>query len=230
MPIRPRYLLGDEDEGMEEVVVKHNPAHTPLKRSNIGCYDDTSATMTNTSFMPLSDGEGDNDPNGLGNHSATLCDPETAYYNHFDTLDTVRTESKLSLSDAYSPDKLDEERKLLSSEGGETEYNRKSIKRSLTRYQYTIVATKDFKVKKTLIEEYELYKSKFDADNEEDAMRAKLYHDNAINNGYSNSPGKRIEYFQKAIAYTNNLTLKSEIKHEYKRYCYSLKNAKQEAI
>ena len=210
------FLIGDDDEtyGMNdesESSVTQNGAYRPKTRVGISCYDESSIAVLQSSIMscaPFSDDEGE----------ATMEDPDISYYKHFDTSDSNKSDQ------TFHPSILEMDRKVLSS----GDANCIAIRRSLTRYQSNIRAVKDLDQKKQLVDEYEKFKSKYDIDNEDDAIKASHYLDNARNNGFDHPNEKRLVFYQKAIAYTNDLQEKNDLKLEYRRFCFSIKSKPKE--
>lgn len=209
--------VNDDDDTDEQTSVNTNFTYKEQKKVGIICHDDTIVSST---LVGLSTQSPRNNEDELG-LSETMVDPDLAYYRHFDTVLHRRANcSPLAITS------LEEDRQvLLSSNGDITDRDEeKRIKRSLTRYQYNICATTDVEQKKTLVQEYEQYKSKFDVDNTEDAEQAQLYLENARNKGANvNRDDQRIVFYQKAIAFTNNMEAKNELKVEYRRFCFGLK-------
>ena len=215
----PHFLIGDIDEA-ESVIVHHSGIHRPLTRTGLTCYDGDTIQSTITSYMPLSDDDDD-----TLNQSDALEDPDLSYYRHFDTMEyrLISSNSTITTSDSiYSLNVLEEERKVLQN-ATHHDKDDKSIRRCLTRYQSCIGTVKDVDKKKQLVDEYELFKSRYDADNEEEAAKAEHYRENARNNGYNHSNENRIVFYQRAIAFTNDLEQKNELKLEYRRFCFSIK-------
>lgn len=222
------FLIGDIDETDLDVAVHHNNMHRPLTKSGLTCCDGNSVQSTIMSYMPLSSDDEDSfyGEHGTPNQSDAIEDPDLAYYRHFDTLEhrlIGSSTSTITTSDSiYSLNVLEEERKVLQNA---TPHDRddKTIRRCLTRYQSCIGTVKNVEKKKQLVDEYELFKSQYDADNEEEAEKAEHYRENARNNGYNHSNENRIVFYQRAIAFTNDLEKKNELKLEYRRFCFSIK-------
>lgn len=223
------FLIGDLDE-TESVTVYHNSAHIPQTKSGITCYDGGTLQSTIMSYMPLSGGEEDDGSecgeHGTPDHSDALEDPDLAYYRHFDTVEhRLISSNSTTMSDttrSYPLNVIEDDRKILQN-ATPHDKDDKTIRRCLTRYQSYVGSIKDVEKKKQLVDEYELFKSQYDVNNEEEAEKAEHYRENARNNGYTHSNEKRVIFYQRAIAFTNDLEKKNELKREYRRFCFSIK-------
>lgn len=88
------------------------------------------------------------------------------------------------------------------------------------QYNTCICSTKDLEKKSDYIKRYELHKFEFDDDNEEDKEKAELYLSNARNTAVK--ARVRLEHYQIAIKFTNNVAAKQKLKEEYRRYAFSI--------
>lgn len=207
------YVNDDDTDEQSNVII--NTYYKEKKKVGISCYDDTIASSTLVGLSTQSPRNGEDE---LG-HSETVGDPDLSYYRQFDTI-LLRSVNSGSLAITS----LEDDRQVLLSSDIMDRNQEKRIKRSLTRYQHHISALTDIEQKKTLVEEYEQYKAKFDVDNTVEAEQAQLYLENARNKGGNiNSDDQRLVFYQKAIAFTNNMDAKNELKAEYRRFCYGLK-------
>lgn len=209
------YLSSDTEDSCSNSAINVNPAYQPQKRIGLSICNDEHIPYSNSGISTPTNEEAivtdvDNE---------TLNDPDLSYYRHFDTLDHCisSTTSNCHLST------LDSDRQTLLS--GDEEGIK--IRKCLRRYQYSIRSVNDLNVKKQLVEEYETFKSKYDADNHDDAEKAKYYLIDARNEENQNhSDKKRIEFYQKAIAFTNDPEQKKVIRNEYRDFCYNIQRKK----
>ncbi len=202
-----------------ETKVSSNEAYVPMGKKNTGIYDDTSSNNSRAIILSSSSPSVSLTPTIISddNHSETIGDPDLAYYRHFDTVEHHQSEPIFVGS-------LDEERSVLfscHSDDVNDRDKRPTIRRCLTRYQRSISATRDISEKKDLIDEYEIYKSKFDADNAEESEKAILHTISARDNSLNDT--QRLMSYHRAIAFTNDLEKRNELKVEYREFCLSLK-------
>lgn len=98
----------------------------------------------------------------------------------------------------------------------------REIARQFVIYETAIHLEADPQKRGSLITEYEEYKSALDMHNQDDRQKAHYYTEDARNEKLE--PAKRIEYYRKAVQYTNDATQKSLLRNEYTQFCESLKS------
>lgn len=96
----------------------------------------------------------------------------------------------------------------------------REIKTKLNQFDTCIRVTKDLEKKRSYIQRYEIHKYEHDEDNADDKEKADFYLSNARDEQRKNVD--RLEYYQIAIKFTNNVSAKQSIKDEYRRFAYSL--------
>lgn len=202
------YCLTDSTSE-EETTVHNNSVYIPAGRSNTGCYQDTSSSINSLITIDPVEEEIRSLPH----------DPDIAYYTQFDTVDPqlpVNWDGKYGTNGRS----LDNDLETLT-KGYEEGL---VLRKCLSRVQYHIATVKDVEKKRPLVTEYEFFKAKYDEDNVDDMEKASLYIDHARNTKpYQHTVSERHVYYQKAIAFTNNLDKKKELQAEYRRFHYSVK-------
>lgn len=140
-------------------------------------------------------------------------------YNTHRVMGTTNSRNIVRLRSDSSGISLEESRSILTprenkDEGFTTEpQSNADIRRSLKKYEFIINNEMDIDKKISLIKEYEGFKHIHDQSNEDDKTIAELYLQQARK---SDSPlDDRIDNYQIALIYTNNLDSKSLIKREY---------------
>jgi len=150
-------------------------------------------------------------------------DADEEYYKNFERLDNLSSSTSDLVRGFISIAQLEEmaaESERAFSDSGVGELTPREVVVNLNRLTSCIRLVDDMDKKRTFIERYEMHKSNFDRDNKDDREKAEFYLENArkISVAYSD----RIEYYQTAIRFTNNLVEKERIRMEYRQYCRSL--------
>lgn len=214
------YLIGDEEDDAE-LVTTTNALYKPMRRANTGFHGDT--TSSHVSYAQLSDSALDSPRIEIDD--TILSNPDDAYYLRFNTVEHLQTTSSPRGSETTLAS-LDDERRILTSPD-EKVPERATIRRCLTSYKYKIASTRDLETKRQLVDEYALFKSKYEPDDKEDADYAATHLEYARNlTANKLSDAARIEHYQKAIAFTNDLDAKNTLKQEYRRFCYRIKETR----
>lgn len=218
------YLIGNDDEDDTQFDTKPNSGYKHIKRSGTGLHDDT--VHSSVSYAQLSDSALDTSSPRVEIDDAILDNPDEAYYRRFNTVEHIQSKKSPRSAPTSDGTRLDDERSILIS-CDETTTERATIRRCLTRYQHTIASMQDLDKKRTLVDEYAVFKSKYDADDKEEAEYAELHIEYARNQ-MANKLGDadRIEHYQKAITFTNDLDAKNALKQEYRRFCYRIKETR----
>lgn len=153
---------------------------------------------------------------------------ENEYIQHFgrDSDDAMTTSMSVRPSRTAQSDQLIQETKeqleYAVTHREKTRITPREIARKFQLYQTAIHLEGDPEKRRQLIHDYEQFKSALDRDNLDDQRNAQFYTENARNE--KNEPAKRLEYYRKAVQYTNNVDAKSELRNEYYLYCTSLQN------
>ena len=152
-------------------------------------------------------------------------DPDEEYVKNYERLGWHNATSTPQGKGGFSPCKLEEiattvDETLRSNVCDGDTTPRSLINTSLLKYNTCISLTKDLERKKDYIKRYETHKFDFDEDNEEDREKAVHYLSNARKNTVK--PSVRLEHYQIAIKFTNNVLEKQKLKEEYRRYAFSV--------
>lgn len=235
IPVMAPYLFDDDVTGEAQIVntPSINRLYKPMRRVAHGCYDETTSSNSTALYAPLCESVTTADVSLKSPRDDIdedlLSNPDDAYYRQFDTVGHLQTTSPRSTvsGEAKKIVSLDEERRILMS-CEEKMVERSTIRRCLTTYKYTIPTVTDIEKKRQLVDEYSLFKSKYDNDDKDEADNAEMYLENARNQVENRkfSDAERIAYYQKAIAFTNDLEKKNALKQEYRRFCYSIKESR----
>jgi hypothetical protein len=197
-----------DNESLEEQKFITTPLPTrPTKSSSEVSYTQIGPLKEETEEMPL---------------SQSVADPDEEYIKNFENLGSYRRLGDIKPG-AINPDNIEtllsEAESILSSVSLTESTPREIVTRAFNSYSLSIRLTADLDKKAHYIHCYEERKNEFDQDNIEEMDKAQFYLENARN---LRTPTKdRIEYYQTAIKFTNNLTLKEEIRTEYRDYYFS---------
>lgn len=154
-------------------------------------------------------------------------DPDEEYFKNFSSLGTQTPDTSEQVRGMISinavEDRFEECERMLTGSGID-ELTPREVDHKLKRYESDIRLVEDIEMRKTYIGRYEMHKSHFHRENQDDRVKAEFYLENAQN--IRTAAHDRIEYYQTAIKFTNNLIDKERINVEYKRYCYTLQRKK----
>jgi hypothetical protein len=151
--------------------------------------------------------------------AATQFDPEQEYYINFSRPTPLDPSSIDDVSGVMSDEASAQMAESAESLLMRNHLTPREITMGLDKYNRAIRFTNNFENKKGWIERLENHKHVHDRDNTEDREKANTYLSNARLTHYASR--KRIEFYQYAIKYTNDIAEKRIIMLEYKRYCYS---------
>lgn len=208
-----------------------NDGAFPLEEQQISHTRDERETTNNTKYNEIGGGGGGGsnqiqEAEDAIDEEAELnssFDPDEAYCINFEHLGThTLSTNKLAhgIIASHHIEIIIEEHETILTNSGIDELTPREVSRSLSKYENSIRLIDDLEKKKGYIDRYEMHKSNHDRENPDDRMKAEFYLENARNPRTDSHD--RIEYFQTAIKFTNNLVTKERIRSEYKEYCFSL--------
>jgi hypothetical protein len=179
----------------------------PTKSSSEVSYTQIAPLKEETEEMPFSE---------------SVADPDEEYIKKFENLGSYRRLADIKPGDIKPQNietLLSEAESILTSVSSTELTPRELVTRAFNSYSLSIRLTDDLDKKADYIHRYEERKDEFDQDNMEEKDKAQFYLENARN---PRTPAQdRIEYYQTAIKFTNTLTLKEEIRTEYREYYFS---------
>lgn len=150
----------------------------------------------------------------------SVIDPDEAYIKNFESLGAYN-----QLDDRkhiIRPDKVEEmvtEAESILTSASLTELTPRDVVQGLNAYTRSISLTEDLETKARYIQRYEEHKNDLDQDNKDERDKAEFYLQNARN---MRTPSQdRIQYYQTAIKFTNNMIKKEEIRAEYRLYYFT---------
>ena len=197
----------NESDSLEEQSLTTRAREEEGKSCSEVAYAQIVASQEETELTPISE---------------SIVDPDEAYIKNFDALGSYRRRDGVKPGD-MDPHNIEtllsEAESILTSVSLTETTPREVMTRAFNGYSLSIRLTDDLEKKAHYIHRYEERKSEFDVDNTEEREKAQFYLENARN---SRTPATdRIQYYQTAIKFTNNLTLKEEIRTEYREYYFA---------
>lgn len=153
-------------------------------------------------------------------------DPDEAYIVNFERLG-IHEQTIQPIKGMVSSSQMEEilcQSEVLLSHSSPHDLTPREVIINLNRYASALRHITDLDKKRAYIQRYESHKNEYDRDNRDDKEQAELFLKNAED--ASLSPRERIQYYQTAIKYTNDLDAKDQIRSNYRRYCFSLKQRK----
>ncbi len=172
-------------------------------------------------------------PSGLVSQSAFRLsanyDPQREYVQHFgresDALAGSQSDRTVSIRTEANCELVRQASETLESAVTHRATGQRVTPREIARqfviYETAIHLEADPEKRGRLILEYEQYKSALDLNNLDDRQKALYFTEDARNEKLE--PVKRLDYYRKAVQYTNDERGKTALRNEYHQFCESLK-------